>query len=594
MMAVALISAAGCTLVTPPPEDKVRPIGNDLVINEVFTLPPDRYYAYSWIEMYNPTTRTIPWFDETFPASLNVVGENATMLVTENDGRAWASPPALPAGNYNALDFPYPDTGYVVGDNAAVYRVVRVGGQYQFFTPTTNPAAANMNSVSSVALTVSAFAAGDRGTILRTTSRGQNWTAQVSGTTKNIRCIKMATVARIHAVGDSGLVLRSTTSGAWSKLTVPATYVNTNFYTVGLAPTLGDTVWIAGENGSMLISRNIYAPIPTWFAETTNTSATLRGSFFLQGSTRAWMVGDSGTIIFKRESGRAWQKQVSGTTATLRSVSFIDQNRGWVVGDGGLILTTENGGTTWTRLSSGTTENLRGIYSLPLNIRILNRYVLQMYAQRKEFFFDPTTGTINFDYIIKQDTGWLYFDPEILRQQAGGDPPDDIPSNGFVIINSDSARFQEHTDIGPGRTNILNFSIGFYYDQTSQFGVRPVLWDLLESGEVRLIRQFFKVRTGALPNEPPISISTETVDVVRWGGFMPTLDMLPVDPIYPNPGPELLYPGNQPAGAIPEWWSLSRFGDDVGTSVDAQSTNGSFYMSNRPVPGYYSQINKNK
>jgi photosystem II stability/assembly factor-like uncharacterized protein len=587
---VVAISASGCTLVTPPPPDKYRPLGNDLIINEVFTLPPDRYYAYSWIEMYNPTDRTIPWFDESFPASLNCVGENGTFILTENDGQTWTTPPAVPSGNLNALDFPYPDTGYVGGDNGAMYRVVRIAGEYQF-TQVTVPATENINAISSIPLTVSAFAAGNRGTILRTTTRGQTWVAQNSQTTKNIRALKMATVSRIFGCGDSGLVLRSVSSGQWSRLTVPEAFQTTHFYTIGVTGSLGDTAWVAGENGAMLLSRNVGATTPTWFAETTNTGATLRGSYFVPGTTRAWAVGDSGTIIFKRETGRAWVKQTSGTTATLRTVSFIDRDRGWAAGDGGVMLYTTNGGTSWRSLNSGTTENLKGLYNLPLNIRILNRYVLQMYAQRKQFFFDPTTGTINFDYIVKQDTGWLYFDPEILRQQAGGDPPDDIPQNGFVIINSDSARFQEHTDIGPGRTNILNFSIGFYYDSTNIFGVTPVLWDLLQSGEVRLIKQFFRVRTGT---GEFLGIETETVDVVRWEGFMPTEDMLPVDPIYPDPGPELIFPQNLPADYIPEWWSLSRFGDDVGTTVEQQSTNGSFYMSDRPVPGYYSQINKNK
>lgn len=590
LMAFAAALIAGCSLVTPPPPDKTRPIGNDLVINEVFTLPPDRYYSYSWIELYNPTDRTIPWFDESYPASLNAVGRNGTFLLTENDGDDWASPPSVPAGNLNALDFPYPDTGYVAGDAGAMYRVIRVDGQYQF-VPVTVPTTENINAISSIPLTVSGFAAGDRGTVLRTTTRGQSWVSQNSQTTKNINSIKMATVSRIFACGDSGLVMRSFSSGNWTKIAVGTAFENTHFNTIGISGSLGDTVWVGGEGGVILHSKNIGTASPTWFTDTSNTTATLNGSFFYAGTMRAWMVGDSGTILFKRETGRAWEKQNSGTTATLRSVSFIDPNRGWVTGDNGLILVTTNGGRRWTTLSSGTTETVMGIYSLPINIRILNRYVLQMYAQRKEFFFDITTGTINFDYIVKRDTGFLYFDPEILVQQAGGDPPDDIPPNGFVIINSDSARFQEHTDIGPGRTNILNFSIGYYFDTTTVLGVRPVLWDLLQSGEVRLVRQFFKIRiaTGQF-----LGVETETIDVVRWGGFVPTLAQLPHDQLYPTPDPALIYPQNQPAGFIPEWWSLARYGDDVGTSVGLQNTSSSFYMSERPVPGYYSQINKGK
>jgi hypothetical protein len=118
-----------------------------------------------------------------------------------------------------------------------------------------------------------------------------------------------------------------------------------------------------------------------------------------------------------------------------------------------------------------------------------------------------------------------------------------------------------------------------------------VLWDLLQSGELRLIRQFFKIRMGT---GEFLGLTTETVDVVRWGGFVPTLDQLPQDQLFPNPGPELIFPANTPAGGIPEWFSLSRYGDDVGTDVDQQNTATSFYMAERPVPGYYSQLKKPK
>ncbi len=586
-----MLTAGGCSLVTPPPPDTTRPVGNDLVINEVFVIPPGKYYAYSWIEMYNPTDRRIPWFDESFPASLNAVGDGGTFVLTENDGTNWATPPTIPAVNLNALEFPYPDTGYVVGDNGAVYRAVRVAGQYQLFTPTGVTATCDMNGVTSIPLTVSGFAVGNCGTILRTTTRGQSWVSQNSGTTKNIRSVKMATVTRIFACGDSGLILRSFSSGTWNILPPGDDYATTNFNTIGISGSGGDTAWVAGENGTILLSRNVGTANPTWLLDTTNTTVTLRGSHFLAGTTLAWVVGDSGTILKKTVTGRAWEKQNSGTTANLRSVTFVDRNRGWAVGDGGVVVATTNGGRTWRQLNSGTASTINGIYPLPLNIRVLDRYVLQMYAQRKEFFFDLTTGSINFDYIVKRDTGYLYFDPEILRQQAGGEPPDDIPPNGFVIINSDSARFQEHTDIGPGSTNILNFSIGFYFDSTTLLGVRPVLWDLLESGEVRLVRQFFRTR---IANNELLDVSTQTVDVVRWGGFKPTLAQLPVDALYPNPTADLLFTQNEPAGFIPEWWSLSRYGDDVGAPVNQQSTQGSFYMSDQPVPGYYSQIKKNK
>jgi hypothetical protein len=49
----------GCTIetVTPPPAMRSPP--DHPVINEVFTLPPDDLNAHSWLEIFNPTSRTI-------------------------------------------------------------------------------------------------------------------------------------------------------------------------------------------------------------------------------------------------------------------------------------------------------------------------------------------------------------------------------------------------------------------------------------------------------------------------------------------------------------------------------------------------------
>jgi photosystem II stability/assembly factor-like uncharacterized protein len=46
-----------------------------------------------------------------------------------------------------------------------------------------------------------------------------------------------------------------------------------------------------------------------------------------------------------------WFPQNSGTSKTLRAVSFMDINTGTAVGDSGIVLRTTNGGTDWSRRS---------------------------------------------------------------------------------------------------------------------------------------------------------------------------------------------------------------------------------------------------
>jgi hypothetical protein len=56
--------------------------------------------------------------------------------------------------------------------------------------------------------------------------------------------------------------------------------------------------------------------------------------------------------------------------------------------------------------------------------------------------------------------------------------------------------------------------------------------------------------------------------------------------------PELIFPNNEPAGFIPEWYSLARYVNDVGGDVNTISSKASFYMADRPIPGWYSQRSK--
>ncbi len=56
---IAGMFLAGCDLVTIPPDPKTFTSANNVVINEVFTLPFTSQNFHSWIEFYNPTNQTV-------------------------------------------------------------------------------------------------------------------------------------------------------------------------------------------------------------------------------------------------------------------------------------------------------------------------------------------------------------------------------------------------------------------------------------------------------------------------------------------------------------------------------------------------------
>ncbi|HEY6192201.1 MAG TPA: YCF48-related protein [Bacteroidota bacterium] len=570
VLLASLSLVAGCTLETPATVDKRVQGGKDLIINEVFTISPDKYYSYSWIELYNPTTKKIKWFDETKPAAGFAVGSSGAIIHTSNDGGAWSdSLSAAQNGSLNAISMSNADTGYAVGNNGKILKVTKNSVQALI-----SGTLANLNGISAAADQQSrtAYAVGDNGTILRTVNRGATWLPPlVPPTTNNLRSVFFVSFQNIYACGDNGTIIKSTNAGTgWSSKIVPEPYRPLSFYSVNFN---ADTGWVTGDDGTILVSTNGGGQ---WVPETSHVHAALRGGFFPPSRdpfrrATGWVVGDSGVILRTSDNGGTWTRATTGTSGRLNSVTFADSLRGWAFGDGGLILSTANAGRTWHQQPGPTGANLHGSAFIPLIVRVVSQYLLEMVAQRRAFFFDPATGTINFDYFTKIDSGTMLFDPQILVN-FGLSPPSDINPGAFAVITSDSDKFKDHTNLGPGDGTVIPNSIGYYADPTSPFGARPVLWTLLPSGEIRLVKRFL---TQVIATQQFLGLDSVVIDVVRYGNFRPT----------PDP-----WPNNQPAGFIPEWYSLARFSDDYGDIPSRENTNYSFYMAKDPIPRWYSQL----
>src|SRR5579863_2811018 len=87
--------------------------------------------------------------------------------------------------------------------------------------------------------------------------------------------------------------------------------------------------------------------------------ATLRSVQFVDNGKEGWAVGDEGVILHSIDSGQTWERQATGTRASLRSLAFLTPYTGWVVGreeqphgrgSVGVLLFTRDGGETWQRL----------------------------------------------------------------------------------------------------------------------------------------------------------------------------------------------------------------------------------------------------
>jgi photosystem II stability/assembly factor-like uncharacterized protein len=156
------------------------------------------------------------------------------------------------------------------------------------------------------------LAAGDGGTLLRTTDGGSSWAVVGSPVSSALRSVAFASDRlRAWAVGDGGVVLRSSDGGAsWTRISAPtqATLRAVRFADDALhGIAVGDVAIGTSDGGA------------TWTA-LTQPPAALNGLSI--SGTRAVAVGASGLIWRSADSGATWSQVSAPASATLNSIGF--------------------------------------------------------------------------------------------------------------------------------------------------------------------------------------------------------------------------------------------------------------------------------
>lgn len=205
------------------------------------------------------------------------------------------------------------------------------------------------------------WAAGENGTILKTTNGGMTWTAQTSGITNTIRSIFFLDTNNGWACGDEGTIIATSDGGStWIPQSSPFT---TQYNTVRFVNTT--TGWIVG-NGSVLLKTTNGGL--NWTPQS-NQGVSMWGLEMLS-TTNGWVCGgfnntQNSPTLLKTTNGSTWTYQTnSGVSSflTFNDIRFTDTNNGWLVGGNGTIRhTTDAGATTWTGQTSGTQFELLGV-----------------------------------------------------------------------------------------------------------------------------------------------------------------------------------------------------------------------------------------
>jgi hypothetical protein len=243
-----------------------------------------------------------------------IVGDNGTILRKINDF-SYALVTGIPNVVLNGV-CTLNNLSTIVGNNGTLYYCSN--NAFTEWYPQSSSIISNLNGITiawtnSPALT--RIAVGDGGIIIISTSTSPliNWTpwTQISSSTvQKLNSVALDTAVSI-AVGDNGILLRSTNKGNnWTAINSSFLF---NLNSVYFTPTYGRRYWITGNNGLILESTNGGL---NWTQVPSGTTADLKAF------TPFYICGSNGIVLKSLDSGSTWTQMPQGVLTSLNSISI--------------------------------------------------------------------------------------------------------------------------------------------------------------------------------------------------------------------------------------------------------------------------------
>lgn len=338
-----------------------------------------------------------------------VVGDNGVIARTSSEGQRWTLLSSGIVENLNDVFAVSSLIVYAVGDTGTILKSTN-GISWNHLT---SGVTANLKACYFYDNQIG-WVVGANGTILKTTNGGTSWLQLTSGITSTLNSVVFYDLNIGFAVGDSGAILRTSDggltwvnqsghifdSGSYSSLSV-------NYNDVDMVPNLDEYVdgeevsgQFFGSNKNCTVM-NVPVTKGDGLGTTTNVpgdiKVTVNGTEVdvdvLDGSTgqiilhevpavcdtvkvyyyykisteifrgKAWIAGDSGTVLRTDDIGAKWIQQEPNTSYDLNSIDFININKGWVSGDLSVIRYTDDGGDNWSeQISDVVSRQVQRVY----------------------------------------------------------------------------------------------------------------------------------------------------------------------------------------------------------------------------------------
>jgi photosystem II stability/assembly factor-like uncharacterized protein len=299
-----------------------------------------------------------------------------------------------------SIHFPNPDTGYVLTEDASVFRTTDGGQTFSRVTSVPGPETPHDIFFTSADTGVAITGSSGSGKIYRTTDSGNSWT-EVESAGSALNGVAFLPGGVGFAVGNGKTLFQSPDGGAnWTPRPLAGPSESPNLTSIGCADPL--TCLITESSGATLLRTTDGGATAT--SVTPSTQPIFAVGF--ASATRAVAVGELGATVVSNDAGMTWSPiggRISGinfgrlhatssqvanasgaagtiartvdggvswftvgvpTTTTIRDSSFVNQDIGFALDlDGGAFKTT-NGGSSWQILNTGTSEAPEAILAL--------------------------------------------------------------------------------------------------------------------------------------------------------------------------------------------------------------------------------------
>lgn len=300
------------------------------------------------------------------------------------------------------------------------------------------PVAADVDFRAIAALnTTSAVAVGENGIIFSTSNNGSSWSAESSGTTRDMLDIDYNGI--IVACGDEGTVLASFEPGTWTDISLPtATQLSGITIAEYLSPA-NSTIFVAGNNGEIWKGN----ATGNWSQLTTSVTNDLYDIDFLD-SINGIAVGVEGVILGTENGGNLWEPRIvpeGYTEVDFHAIEYVSPIRAFAAGSNGSFISSSGAGDTpvgylWSGWQTGVSNTLNSVSASSIYkvwVAGDSGYIALSKKGGKDFVNQTYPGEISSDFhSVSMVTGFYGFvigdDGVALHTDREGTDPATIPT----------------------------------------------------------------------------------------------------------------------------------------------------------------------